>query len=148
MKFVSERYPDLHIPTIGVRFRDGAAEVTTRGAVAYLMSPWMRRRGIRPADEIEQAEPASRPAPGSEAELAPAAMEDTTEPASESAEDQAATVRQDGDGQLADATTSELVALGGGWFEVRVGEQVAKVRGEQAARQRLAELSQTTDPEG
>lgn len=51
LRFVSVKYPDLHIPTIGVRFVDGAAEVTTRGAVAYLQTPMMRRRGVMLAEE-------------------------------------------------------------------------------------------------
>lgn len=62
--FVSTRYSDYHIPTIGVRFRPhtlpdgstiGVAEVSRRGAVAYLQSPWMRRRGIRRAEEVDFA---------------------------------------------------------------------------------------------
>lgn len=58
VKFVSEKYADLHIPTIGVRFRDGKAEVSTRGAIAYLRSPWMRKRGVRLASEVEESNPA------------------------------------------------------------------------------------------
>jgi len=59
MRFISEKYPELHIPTVGVRFREGVADVTTRGAVAYLQTPQMRRRGVRRADASDVAAPAA-----------------------------------------------------------------------------------------
>lgn len=72
MKFISERFPELHVPTIGVRFHGGVADVTGRGAIAYLQSPWMQRRGVRLATVAEQ----DAPVPGeSIAEPAPPAAE-------------------------------------------------------------------------
>lgn len=61
VKFVSLKYPNLAVPAINVRFRPvqyqegqvGVADVTTRGAIAHLQSPWMRRRGVRAAAEID-----------------------------------------------------------------------------------------------
>lgn len=80
MKFISERYPDLHIPTIRVQFRDGVAEATSRGQIAYLLSPWMQRRGVRPADDIPTEVPApAEPTPAIEPEP-PQADPETTEP--------------------------------------------------------------------
>jgi hypothetical protein len=65
VKFVSVKYPELSVPTIGVRFRTtetaigvvGVADVATRGAIAHLQSPWMRRRGVRPAEPEDLAPP-------------------------------------------------------------------------------------------
>lgn len=59
VRFASVRYPELHIPTIEVRFRKGFAEVTRRSAIAYLNSPWMRRRGVRLASEVEEQQQAT-----------------------------------------------------------------------------------------
>lgn len=55
MLFKSTKYPDLHIPTINVRFEDGFAEVTRRGAMSYLQGSPMRRRGVRLATDEETA---------------------------------------------------------------------------------------------
>lgn len=61
VRFASVKYPNLHIPTIEVRFRDGFADVTRRSAIAYLNSPWMRRRGVRLASEVEEEQSTSAP---------------------------------------------------------------------------------------
>lgn len=62
VKFVSLKYPNLSVPSINVRFRPvttvdgvevGVADVTARGAIAHLQSPWMRRRGVALADEVD-----------------------------------------------------------------------------------------------
>ncbi|WP_051326000.1 hypothetical protein [Glycomyces tenuis] len=55
MLFYCTKHDNLSVPTIGVRFKDHFAEATTRGAIAYLQSPFMRRRGVRPATEEEEA---------------------------------------------------------------------------------------------
>jgi hypothetical protein len=55
MLFKSTQYDNLSIPTIGVKFKDGYAEVTTRGGIAYLQQPHMQRRGVRPATPEEQS---------------------------------------------------------------------------------------------
>ena len=80
VRFISTRYPDLSIPTIGVRFRGGVAEVTTRGAIAYLQAPFMRRRGVRLATDAEVA--AMQPAA---AEPQPVAVDPQPPPAAEPA---------------------------------------------------------------
>jgi hypothetical protein len=61
MRFVNYRYPNLHIPQLGVRFRDGAAEVTGARATTVLQSPWWRRRGVMPADEAPPVPPPAEP---------------------------------------------------------------------------------------
>ena len=65
LRFVSVKYPDLYIPSIGVRFVDGVADVAVRGAIAYLRTPSLRRRGVMLAEEAEAAGllPATRPSP-------------------------------------------------------------------------------------
>lgn len=97
LRFFSLKYPNLAVPSVHVRFRPvqtedgrtiGVADVTTRGAIAHLRSPWMRRRGVLLADEadltlageqgtsgqMEQAEPVEpapavpQPGPAAEAE--------------------------------------------------------------------------------
>jgi hypothetical protein len=87
VKFVSMKYPDLSVPAIGVRFRAvdtaigrvGVADVTTRGAIAHLQSPWMRRRGVRPAEPGDLAPPAHETPAEAPTETGPAAVE-ATEP--------------------------------------------------------------------
>lgn len=55
MLFYCEPYDNLSVPTCGVRFKDHFFLATTTGQAAYLQQPHMKRRGVRPATEKEQA---------------------------------------------------------------------------------------------
>lgn len=70
MRFVNTRYPNLHIPQLGVRFRDGQVEVTGQRAIAMLQTSWWRRRGVMLASEVQPP-----PAPAVAEHAAPAAVE-------------------------------------------------------------------------
>jgi hypothetical protein len=81
--FVSDKYPDLSIPTIDVRFRNGRANVTRRGAVSYLRSPFMQRRGVRLATDAEATTFAGAAKPAAD----PPALVEVAEPAPHTAPD-------------------------------------------------------------
>lgn len=55
MLFISEKYDNLSIPTIGAKFKDHYFEATTTGQMAYLGRPFMTQRGVRRATEEESA---------------------------------------------------------------------------------------------
>jgi hypothetical protein len=136
MLFFSEKYADLYIPTINVRFKDGYAETTTRGAVAYLQQPQMKRRGVRPATEDEAAawyrntgsgelnvaEPAAAAPPAGTVEVRePAPAEAPTNDAVELVEQPAGTA----DGDVPDGSAADVLA----W----VGDNVDRAKAAAAA---------------
>lgn len=65
VRFVSTRYPNLHLPHYGVRFRDGVAEVTSPRAIAKLLT--MGRYGVR-LDDTQSTGPGLAPAQEPKAE--------------------------------------------------------------------------------
>jgi hypothetical protein len=166
--FVSTKYSGYVVPTIGVRFapdpryRHEVAEVRAKGAVAYLNSPFMARRGIRLATGDDLVKTPEAAAAVEEEATSPRASgmesgpaEQETGPEQEVA-DVADTTGGDNTAELAgpesvseDAAPASPVAgevrvehVGRGWWAVIVdGETVAKVRGEDAARTRAAELA-------
>lgn len=102
MRFVNERYPNLHIPKLGVRFRDGKAEVTGPTAIAVLQSPWWRRRGVMLASEVPaEPQPATLTATQPAAVADPAPVEPDAAPAPDTPDPQGGTVP---DGPASDVT--------------------------------------------
>lgn len=55
MLFISEKYNNLSIPTVRVRFKDHYFMASTPGQISYLQRHFMKARGVRPATEEETA---------------------------------------------------------------------------------------------
>lgn len=127
MLFVSEKHDNLSVPTIGVRFVDGLAEANTRGAIAYLQQPHMRRRGVRLATAEEQTAwyqrtlTVAEPAPAAEGAifvtepapvLAPEGTVEVTEPAGDEPAEVPDEAPAETDGPVEEAPDSDPVPDG------------------------------------
>lgn len=126
MLFYCEKYDNLSIPTIRVRFENHYFEATTPGQNAYLQRPFMARRGVRLATEEETAAwyaPAtavSEPAPVEP----PAETIEISEPAPAVAPEKTVPVEE----QVPDGTAEDVLA----WVGTDTERALAAIEAEEA----------------